>query len=57
MLDELREDIGGLSVQLAGRILGTPMGADGPQRETVDRFLAELDDGDRATQQSGGGAS
>ena len=43
------------------RILGLPMGADGPQRDTVDRFLAELD-GDRTNdrspaQRSGGGAS
>ncbi len=43
VLDELRGDIGALSTQLAGRILGTPMGEDGPQRATVDRFLADLD--------------
>ncbi len=40
----LRGDIGGLSTTLAGRILGTPMGEDGPQATTVERFLAELDD-------------
>ena len=61
VLGELRGDIGGLSTELASRILGTPMGADGPQRDTVDRFLAELD-GDRTATtgrraQSGGGAS
>ncbi len=57
VLGELRADIGGLSTQLASRILGTPMGADGPQRETVDRFLAEADGDDRAAHRSGGGAS
>jgi F-type H+-transporting ATPase subunit b len=61
VLGELRQDIGGLSTELAGRILGLPMGADGPQRDTVDRYLAELD-GDRTNdrspvQRSRGGAS
>jgi F-type H+-transporting ATPase subunit b len=58
VLEELRGDIGGLSTQLAGRILGTPMGEDGPQQATVERFLAELDESDRSTApRSGGGAS
>jgi len=66
VLGELRQDIGGLSTELASRIIGVPMGADGPQRETVERFLAELDDADRsedrthdrdAANQPGGGAS
>jgi F-type H+-transporting ATPase subunit b len=60
VLSELRSDIGGLSTQLAGRILGTPIGTAGPQRDTVERFLAELDP-DRSQQtgpqRSGGGAS
>lgn len=64
VLAELRNDIGGLSTQLAGRILGTPMGTDGPQRQTVDRFLADLDaerdraaSAEQAPHGSAGGAS
>lgn len=41
---ELRGEIGGLSTQLAARILGEPLGEDGPHRSTVDRFIAELDE-------------
>lgn len=40
---DLRPDLGALSTQLAGRILGTPMGEGGPQAETVRRFLAGLE--------------
>ncbi len=67
VLGELREDIGGLSTELASRILGTSVGQDGPQRATIDHFLTDLDNGDgdgerarpgqTAPQQSGGGAS
>jgi F-type H+-transporting ATPase subunit b len=65
VLGELRSDIGGLSTQLAGRILGTPMGDGGPQQETVDRFLADLDaesgrpaePEQTGSHRSGGGAS
>jgi hypothetical protein len=49
VISALRSDIGGLSTQLAGRILGTPVGQDGSQRATVDRFLADLE----SDQQSG----
>lgn len=47
VVSDLRGEIGGLSTQLASRILGTPMGEDGPQRDTVSRFLAELDGAER----------
>jgi F-type H+-transporting ATPase subunit b len=39
----LRSEIGGLSVQLAERIVGTSLADDARRRETVDRFLADLD--------------
>jgi F-type H+-transporting ATPase subunit b len=42
-LGTLRGEIGGLSTDLAGRILGSPMGADGPQKSTIEAYLAELD--------------
>ena len=40
---QLRGEIGGLSVQLAERIIGTSLADDGRRRDTVDAFLAELD--------------
>jgi F-type H+-transporting ATPase subunit b len=40
---QLRGEIGGLSVQLAERILGSSLADDGRRSETVDSFLAELD--------------
>ena len=46
----LRGEIGGLSTDLAGRILGTPMGADGPQKSTIESYLAELASGDSGKQ-------
>jgi F-type H+-transporting ATPase subunit b len=42
-VESLRSELGGLSTQLAGRILDTPMGEHGPQGETVQRFLAGLE--------------
>ena len=45
----LRGEIGGLSTDLAGRILGTPLN---PQESTIERYLAELDE-----KQSVGGKS
>ncbi len=41
---QLRGEIGGLSVQLAERLIGTSLADEGRRRETVDTFLAELDD-------------
>jgi F-type H+-transporting ATPase subunit b len=40
---QLRGEIGGLSVQLAERLIGTSLADDGRRRQTVDAFLAELD--------------
>ncbi len=40
---QLRGEIGGLSVQLAERIIGSSLQDDGRRRDTVDAFLAELD--------------
>ncbi len=40
---QLRGEIGGLSVQLAGRLLATELADTEARRSTVDSFLAELD--------------
>jgi F-type H+-transporting ATPase subunit b len=40
---ELRAEIGGLSMQLAERIVGNSLGDEASRRATVDRFLTELD--------------
>ena len=40
---QLRGEIGGLSVQLAQRLIGTSLADEGRRRETVDAFLDELD--------------
>lgn len=53
-VSSLRGEIGGLSTDLAGRIIGTPMGADGPQKSTIESFLAELDSSDSGKQSVGG---
>lgn len=39
----LRAEIGGLSTQLAERVLGRPLPDDGAHRSTVDSYLAELE--------------
>jgi F-type H+-transporting ATPase subunit b len=39
----LRSEIGGLSTQLAERVLGRSLPSDGGHRSTVDGFLADLD--------------
>ena len=40
---QLRGEIGGLSVQLAGRLIGRELSDTEARRGTVDSFLAELD--------------
>jgi len=40
---QLRGEIGGLSVQLAERIIGTSLADEPRRRDTVDAFLSELD--------------
>jgi F-type H+-transporting ATPase subunit b len=40
---QLRGEIGGLSVQLAERLIGSSLADDSRRRETVDSFLSELD--------------
>ncbi len=42
--DELRSEIGTLAVELAGRIVGEPLTGDAGREQTIDRFLADLDD-------------
>jgi F-type H+-transporting ATPase subunit b len=40
---ELRGDLGRVSVELAGRIVGESLEDEARQRRTVERFLAELE--------------
>ena len=40
---QLRGEIGGLSVQLAERLIGTSLADEDRRRQTVDAFLDELD--------------
>jgi F-type H+-transporting ATPase subunit b len=40
---ELRGDLGRMSVDLAGRIVGESLESEVRQNQTVERFLAELD--------------
>jgi F-type H+-transporting ATPase subunit b len=48
-LRSLRAEVGGLSTQLAERVLGRSLPGDGSTRSTIDEFLADLDrDGDAA---------
>lgn len=55
---QLRGEIGGLSVQLAERIIGDSLADDTRRSTTVDSFLAELDGmSDRGTPTPAGGAS
>jgi F-type H+-transporting ATPase subunit b len=52
---QLRAEIGGLSVQLAERIIGESLADESRRRATVDSFLAELDGlGQRETTPAGG---
>ena len=43
MLAELRGEIGGLATTLAGRIVGESLDDDARARNTVDRFIADLE--------------
>jgi F-type H+-transporting ATPase subunit b len=45
-LNALRGEVGRISVELAGRIVGEALTDDERQRRTVDRFLAELETGE-----------
>lgn len=53
---QLRGEVGGLSVQLAERLIGTSLADDGRRRETVDSFLDELDGLADRRAPAGGGA-
>ncbi|TCK20721.1 F0F1 ATP synthase subunit B [Pseudonocardia endophytica] len=54
---QLRGNIGGLSSELAERVVGRPLPGDAQRQSTVDRFLAELDErsGTSATSTPSGG--
>jgi len=52
-LTELRGQVGDLSTQLASKILGRPIGTDGAQLATIERFLAEQ--AERDGRQTAGG--
>jgi F-type H+-transporting ATPase subunit b len=45
VLNSLRTEVGSLSVELASRIVGEALQDEARQRRTVDRFLAELEEG------------
>lgn len=52
---QLRNEIGGLSVQLAAKLVGAELADTARRRDTVDAFLAELDGmAPRATTPAGG---
>ncbi|MBA3488953.1 MAG: F0F1 ATP synthase subunit B [Longispora sp.] len=48
LITELRTEIGSLSVELASRIVGESLADEARRQGTVDRFLAELENGDVA---------
>jgi F-type H+-transporting ATPase subunit b len=55
---QLRGEIGGLSVQLAERIIGASLADDARRSATVDAFLAEVDGlAERRETTPAGGAS
>lgn len=57
---ELREQVGGLGLTLAGRILGTTTAEDEQLRATIDSFLRDLEpatENDRGTSTPAGGGS
>lgn len=43
VLSQLRGEVGGLAIQLAGRIVGESLDDDERARRSVDRFIAELE--------------
>nr|WP_244615842.1 F0F1 ATP synthase subunit B [Stackebrandtia albiflava] len=45
LLTELRGEVGSIAVDLAGRIVGESLADEARRAGTVDRFLAELDEG------------
>ncbi|SEF91791.1 F-type H+-transporting ATPase subunit b [Thermomonospora echinospora] len=47
-LQQLRTEVGALSVELAGRVVGEALTDQATQSRVVDRFLAELEDRTRA---------
>ena len=50
VLADLRREVGQLAVDLAGRIVGETLTDETMQRRVVDRFLAELDEGQQPEQ-------
>jgi F-type H+-transporting ATPase subunit b len=55
-LAALRNEVGALSVDLAGKIVGEALADDARQRRLVDRFLTELENQPSVSQPSSGGA-
>ncbi|MFC7326908.1 F0F1 ATP synthase subunit B [Marinactinospora rubrisoli] len=51
-LVQLRNEIGGLSTDLASRIVGETLGDSAAQSRVIDRFLAELEQAEGAQQQA-----
>lgn len=47
-IQSLRTEVGTLATDLAGRIVGESLADDARQRRVVDRFLQELENGERA---------
>jgi F-type H+-transporting ATPase subunit b len=45
-LNSLRTEVGSLAVELASRVVGEALQDEARQRRTVDRFLAELEEGE-----------
>ena len=45
VLNSLRTEVGSLAVELASRVVGEALQDEARQRRTVDRFLAELEEG------------
>ena len=46
VLNSLRTEVGSLAVELASRVVGEALQDEARQRRTVDRFLAELEEGE-----------